>query len=266
MENKKFSKALEILLIVIFSLLGLFLVIFSYLERNKLQEWLVYVLMIIGTIFLLICLLDLFNIINKSHKLTIKEMSIISIQSALTVILYYFVKFNIPFFPSWLDIQVSEVPSLITGFIYGPFAGSIVILIRFLLKLPATITAGVGELADLLLGLFTVITSSLIYKKHKSIKGAICSLAISTIGSTFFAMLLNYCILIPAYINIAKFPLEALVGMIKLTPVTVTKENFMLIYIFINVLPFNLIRYLLVSIITFVLYKKTHQLISIFTK
>ena len=193
-------------------------------------------------------------------------MTLVAIMSAITVILYFFVKFNLPFFPPWLDIQVSELPALITGFAYGPYAGCLVILIRFLVKLPQTMTAGVGEFADLILGIVLVVITSLIYKKHKTIKGALVGTVIGVGVCTVLACVLNWSVLIPAFIKFSNgyITLEGLVGLMNKIPgmITVTADNFMLVYIFIGVLPFNLLRYLIVGLLTFLLYKKTHIVLS----
>ena len=96
-----------------------------------------------------------------------------------------------------------------------------------------------------------------IYKKHRTIKGALFGTLIATGVSTILACIANWLILIPAYVSIAHFSIEQLVGMMSYIP-NVTVENFMVIYIFAGVLPFNLFRYLIVLALTFLLYKRTH--------
>ena len=188
-------------------------------------------------------------------------------MSSISVILYYFIKTPIPFFPPWLDLQVSEIPALITGFAYGPYAGVLVIFVRFIIKLPATMTAGVGELADLILSATLVLVSSIIYARNRTIKGALKGTIIGVVSCTILSVFVNWFILIPAYISIAHFPLPALVGMLngevnKLLSVTITESNFMLYYLLVGVLPFNLLRYIVVAVLTFLLYKRTHKILK----
>ena len=267
-KGPKLTKTLRIILCVVALLLGITAVVLAAVFHIVLDaanlDAVTYVVNIFGSIAIFVGLCFLYSLVAKvEHKLTTKQMTLIAIMSAITVILYFFVKFNLPFFPPWLDIQVSELPALITGFAYGPYAGCLVILIRFLVKLPQTITAGVGEFADLILGVVLVIITSLIYRKHKTIKGALVGTALGVGVCTVLACVLNWLVLIPAYIELAKFPLEALVGMMNYIPgITVTADNFMLVYIFIGVLPFNLFRYLIVGLLTFLLYKKTHIVLS----
>lgn len=264
MDKLKLSIRSKIFFAVLFSILGILLVVLASVFQNNLPKLVVYILNIFGALSLFVGISFIYTlIVKKDNKLTIKQMTLIAVQSAISVILYYFVKFNLPFFPPWLDIQVSEIPALITGFAYGPYAGSLVILVRFITKLPATITAGVGELADLILGITLVCISSIIYHRNKSIKTALIGLIVSISFATILACILNWLVLIPAYIYLANFPMEALVGMMNYIPgLEVTSSNFMLVYIFVGVLPFNIFRYIIVSILTFLLYKKTHVLLN----
>ena len=235
--------------------------------------WYIYFLEIVGALVFLLSFGYLYTFLQEKYnfkKMTTKQMSVIGVFSALSIILYYFGKFNLPFFPSWLDIQFSEIPALIISFMYGPFSGALIILVRFFCKLPGTSTVGVGEMADLLIGLTLVITAGLIYKKHRTIKGALCALAIGMLFGTFVATVSNWLILIPAYKGIAGYSQAMLTGamdgIISGSKGVVTDDNFMLYYLFVAVIPFNLFRYTLVFIITFILYKRLKNIIVHFVK
>ena len=267
MKNQNSEKLIKLIISIALSIIGIAAVVLPLIFKESLTKFLNYFITILGAISLFVGLLLLYSVVKKEEsRMNVKQMSMVGIMSAITVILYYFVKFNLPFFPPWLDIQVSELPALITGFAYGPFAGCLVILVRFVLKLPATITAGVGELADLVLGVAVVGISSLIYKKHKTIKGALVATGIGVGVGVVVSCFLNWLVLIPAYIYLAGFPLDALVGMLSYMPFEVTKENFMLAYVLVGALPFNLVRFILVYALTFLLYKRTHKLHKAITK
>lgn len=270
--KKRFSY--ELLIGIILFILGLGMAISAYilnLSKSTFSkgEWYIYLLYILGAIFIFAgaCSLYRYYQIRKeiTNKLNVRQMTLIAFQASITIILYYFAKFNLPFFPGWLDIQVSEIPALITSFIYGPSAGAMVIFIRFLVKLPGTMTVGVGEFADLILGLSLVIISGIIYKKKHTFKGALLGLGIGAVVSTFLACILNWLVLIPAYIYIAGFKIEQLIAMMSYIP-NVTVDNFMLVYIFVGVVPFNLFRYVIVLALTIILYKKTHVVFDKLTK
>lgn len=265
--DKQNSKSFKIILDIILIIIGGGFITLSFFMKkwNIITIW--YTLIaFVGAICIFKSLMDFYHFATKNngHNFTTKEITLIGIQSALSIILYYVASLipSIPFIPPWLDLfNFSEIPGLITGFIYGPYAGSLVILVRFFVKLPGTFTAGVGEVADLILGLILVIISSIVYKKHKTLKGALCGSVSAMLICTIVACLLNYLVLIPAYINLAGFTLEALASMLSYMG-NVTVDNFMVYYIFIGVLPFNLARYIMIIIITFITYKKTHILID----
>ena len=232
----------------------------------------IYLLEIVGALVFLLSFGYLHTYLQEKYnlkKMTIKQMAVIGVFSALSIILYYFGKFNLPIFPSWLDIQFSELPALIVSFMYGPVSGLLIIIVRFFCKLPGTSTVGVGEFADLLIGLTLVLVSGLIYKKNKNMKGAIYGLLIGMLAATFVATVGNWLLLIPAYKGIAGYPQAALTGTMDLivsgNKGVVTDDNFMIYYLFIGVVPFNLFRYSLVFTITFLLYKRLHMLINIIT-
>lgn len=267
MKNQSSEKLTKLIIAISLSVIGVVTILLPFLFKEDLSKFLNYFITIVGAILLFVGLLTLYSVVKKDeNRMNVRQMSMVGIMSAITVVLYYVAKFNLPFFPPWLDIQVSELPALITGFAYGPFAGCLVILVRFVLKLPATITAGVGELADLVLGLAVVGISSLIYKKHKTLKGALVATGIGVGIGVVLSCFLNWLVLIPAYIYLAGFPLDALVGMLSYMPFEVTRENFMLAYVLVGALPFNLVRFILVYALTFLLYKRTHKLLKKLTK
>ena len=272
-----------LILFIVVALIGLGLVLTGFLVNLSLKNgfvppesnpkakysagWYIYLLEISGALIFLCSFGYLYTYLQMKlnlKKMSIKQMSIIAIFSALSVILYYFGKFNLPFFPSWLDIQFSDVPALLTSFMYGPFSGVLVIIVRFFCKLPGTSTVGVGEFADVLIGVTLCIVAGIIYKKHRTLKGAICAMAIGMLSATLMATIANWLILIPAYKEIAKFPQAALTGTMDTIlggQGIVTDSNFMVYYLFIGVIPFNLFRYSLVFAITLLLYKRLKMLI-----
>lgn len=265
MEKSKLSKLVKIIVGCCLTLIGAGLIVLSFFMKDWGVAKAGYTAVdIAGALFIFIGVMLVYHAFAKKHTFTVKEISMIGVQSALTIILYYIASYipKVPFFPPWLDLaNMSELPALITTFAYGPYAGCIVIFVRFLTKLPGTFTVGVGELADLILGLTLVIITGLVYKKHHTIKGALVGSAIGMVSCTLLACVVNWIILIPAYIKFAGFTYEALSGMLSYMG-NVTPENFMMYYIFVGVLPFNLLRYLILFVLTFLLYKRIHILLN----
>jgi len=180
----------------------------------------------------------------------------VGILSALSFVLYL-IRFPMPFiFPSFLDFQISDMPALLAGFSMGPVAGSLVIIIKIALKLifDPTKTGFIGELADLTVGLAFVITASLIYRFIRNKKGAILSLVFGSVAAIVMAIVMNRVALIPFYADVYGF--DALVGMTKSLFPTITQESFYSYYLWLSVLPFNFLRCLVSSLITFLVYKR----------
>lgn len=197
---------------------------------------------------------------------TTKNITRISIFSALSLVLYLLFKFNLPFFPPWLDMQISDMPAMLAAFMMNPVAGAIVLLIKSLIKLPFTSTAGVGELADFLIGLAFILPAYFIYKHKKNIKNAVLGMAVGSICGTVVAMLANWFLLIPMYAKIFEGGWDALVGAVKFLFPNITKQTFYNYYIFLSVLPFNLLRFIFTSFVTFFLYKPLKRLFDSLVK
>ncbi len=189
------------------------------------------------------------------RKLSADRIAKISIFSAMSFILY-FIKTPLSFmFPSWLEIHVSDIPALIGGFSLGPISGIVIVAIKCLLKLPASSTGIVGELADFLVGAAFVLPASLFYKFHKTKKGAMISLVIGSACSIVFSVFTNVFISIPTYMAVLGVTIDDLVKMSAVIP-NISVDNFYLYYSIFAVIPFNALRCLLSSILTMLIYKR----------
>jgi len=195
----------------------------------------------------------------------ILQIAIIANLSALSLLFYFVLKFPLPFiFPSFLDIQFSNLPAIIGGFILGPVGGATIIVIRTIIKLPFSTTAGAGEIIDLIIGMSTVLTSSIIYKKLKTKKGAIIASICGMLVWTFVAVMANYLFVIDFYIEFYfNGAVAPLVGMLSVIP-GVTVDNYMEKYILFAAIPFNILLSGLVYTITFLVYKRISHMIDYF--
>ena len=124
-----------------------------------------YILSGLLILFLIFVVKAYFNE-HKKTKITlgVKFIARVGVFGAISAVLYIFVKFPLPIFPSFLEIHVDEIPILISGFAYGPLTAVFVTLVKTLIKLPMSNTLTVGELCDFVYTLAFVIPASLIYK------------------------------------------------------------------------------------------------------
>ncbi len=178
---------------------------------------------------------------------------IITITALLASISYIlaFIEFPVPLSPSFARMDLSDIPALIGAFALGPVTGVIIELIKNVLQLLSTSTAGVGELANFLIGASYVWIAGFIYKYKRTKKGAISAYVISSIVMGVVAMIVNYFILLPLFETF--MPLDQLIASFsEFLPFIQTKLDVVLY----NVLPFNVIKGLVVGLVTMVVYKK----------
>lgn len=199
----------------------------------------------------------------RSVKFSTSYIAKIAILTALSFILYAFGKFNLPFmFPSFLEIQISELPALLAGFSMGPISGCIVIILKCLFKFPLTSTAYVGEATDILLGIMFVLPASLIYYRKKDKKHALIGLSVGALCLTVAALIVNRYISIPFFTKLYfNGNFQILVDMLRPLYNDITADTFYTYYLFVGVLPFNLLRCIIVAVLTFLLYKRLSKVL-----
>lgn len=219
--------------------------------------------LVIGIAFVLVVVVfSLAKIIGKKSPITTKFIARTGLFAAMSIILYLVpgLKFSVPFFPSFLEFHFDEVPALIAGFAYGPLSGFFVILIKTIVKLPMTNTMMVGELADFIYSSLFVIPAALIYKKHRSIKGALVGLSIATVIQVIGSALITSFLILDFYIFMMGWPKVVIINMCKAANPNVTSLGWT--FFFFVGLPFNALKDLAVVLITFLLYKRLHKIID----
>ena len=191
---------------------------------------------------------------NTKSKFTVRTLAQIGMLSAIAIVLMLF-EIPLPFAPSFYEIDFSEVPVLVGCFAMGPWAGAMIELIKILLNLAinGTMTAGVGEFANFLIGCAFVIPAGIIYRKMHSRKGAIIGMVSGTLIMTILGCFLNAYLLLPAYSKAFELPMDALIGMGTAVNAHI---NGLLTFVVFAVAPFSLLKGVLVSLIVFLIYKK----------
>lgn len=194
-----------------------------------------------------------------------KIIAKIGILSALAAGLM-FLEIVIPFTPAFLKLDLSELVVLLGGFALGPAAGIFIELIKNLVHVAFTITGGVGELANFVVGCAFVVPAAIIYKKNKTIRHAILGLIAGSLTMVAVAAFVNYFVMIPLYVKIfaEQFSLTAeksLEGIIA----EGTKNNRAIVdlktLIMFGIIPFNLFKVIVISLLTFVTYKKVSPIL-----
>ena len=145
-----------------------------------------------------------------SQSRHIHTITVVAVMSALSTVLMY-LQFGVPFAPSFLKFDFSELPALMTAYAISPLAGAAVSLLKNVLHLFGTTTGGVGELSNFLLSASFVASAGLIYHKAKTRKGALLGAAVGALVSMLVSFPVNYFITYPVYFVIFA-PKDAIIG------------------------------------------------------
>lgn len=190
---------------------------------------------------------------NNTKKISTRKMVIIGMMTAIATVVYY-LDFGVPFMPSFIKLDFSNVISLLTGFALGPIEGIIVCLLKnmihVLIKGFGT-TMGIGDIFDFVTSATFVLVAAVIYKRNRTKKGAIIATLCGMLAFTFISIPLNYFIVYPIYFK-AYGGEAAILGAYQQIMPSV-KNIFSALCIF-N-LPFTFVKGLLCSLITLVAYK-----------
>ena len=196
----------------------------------------------------------------KKNKLTTRMITQIGMLGAIATVLMLF-EIPLPFAPSFYEIDFSEVPVLIGCFSMGPMAGALIELVKIILNfvINGTTTAGVGEVANYVIGISFCLPAAILYKKMKTKRGAVVGLAIGTIFMTVLGCFVNAYILLPTYAAAFKMPIDALVGMGTAVNANITS---LFTFVMFAVAPFNLLKGVMDSIIVLAIYKKISPILK----
>lgn len=194
------------------------------------------------------------NNANVKARTGVRTIVQAGMLGAIAVVLMLF-EIPLPFAPSFYEIDFSEVPVMIGTFAIGPVAGTAIELVKILLNfiINGTTTAGVGEVANFLIGCALVVPAGIIYRRKRTRTGAIIGMAVGTVFMTLIGCLLNAYVLLPVYATAFQMPIDALVAMG--TAVNGSIDS-LFTFVAFAVAPFNLLKGVLVSLIVFLIYKK----------
>lgn len=182
----------------------------------------------------------------RKRNVYIAKIAILSALSFVTMIF----EVPLPMFPLFLKMDLSEVAVLIGTFALGPVSGIVIELIKNLLHLTITTSAGIGELANFIVGTSFIATAGIIYKFKKTRRVAFTAMIIATSAMTLAAAIANYYILIPMYQKYLKFP----------DPRNVLISDIRTLVMF-GIIPFNFIKGIIISFIVAILYKRVSPIL-----
>lgn len=193
-------------------------------------------------------------------NMNIRKITTIGMLGAIATVLMLF-EIPLPFAPSFYEIDLSEVPVLVGCFALGPVAGVLIELIKIVLNfvINGTMTAGIGELANFCIGCAFCIPAGLVYHRRKTKKGAVVGLVSGTLIMTFLGCFINAYVMLPVYAKAFKMPIESLIEMGTKVNAGITD---LFTFVMFAVVPFNLLKGILVSIVVLLIYKRISPIIK----
>lgn len=192
-----------------------------------------------------------------SGQSRIRKLVMTALLSALATVLM-FVSFSVPFVPSFIKLDLSELPALIAAFSMGPLSGVAVCLVKNLVNLLFTYSMGVGELCNFLLGVAFVLPAGLIYKRHNDRKGALIGALTGALTMGVISIFINYYLVYPVYAKLL-MPMDVILGMYQ--AINPKVSNLWQALCFFNA-PFTFVKGLISVAITFLIYKRISPLIK----
>ena len=194
----------------------------------------------------------------KSRLLTTRNVVFMGMFGARAAVLMLF-EFPLPFIaPSFYGLDLAEVPILVGSFALGPLAGMVMEFVKILIKLvlKPTSTGFVGEFANIVVGCALVLPAGLVYRFKKTKKGAVAGMIAGTITMSVVGVVINALVMLPFYSNF--MPLENIIAAgAAINPAVSNIWTFAIICVG----PFNIIKGVVVSLITALVYKRISVII-----
>ena len=185
--------------------------------------------------------------IRTQNRSKLRTTVQIGMLGAIALVLMFF-EFPIPFIaPPFIKMDFSEIPVLVGTFAMGPLAGVLIELLKNLLNLVihGTTTMGVGELSNFIIGCAFVVPAGLFYRKKKTRVNALK-------GMDAFIMF-------PLYSTLMGIPMDSFIAMG--TAIHPAIDN-MVSFVILCMVPFNLLKGIVISFITLLLYKRLRVLLK----
>lgn len=195
---------------------------------------------------------------RTAKKVNVRSMTVTAMLSAIAFVLM-FLDTAVPIMPSFIKLDVSELPALMASFALGPVYGVIVCLIKNLIHLTITQTGGVGELSNFILGAAFVLPAGLIYHHKKTKTNAILGAVVGAIIMAAISFPSNLYIVYPVYYNF--MPKEVIVEAYQAVAPFAKVDSIEKCLLMFNV-PFTFIKGMISAIITVLIYQPLRPLLK----
>ncbi|WP_459501546.1 ECF transporter S component [Bacillus sp. C1] len=178
------------------------------------------------------------------QKNSVVQMVSVAMLSSIAYLLMM-LDFPFPGLPPFLKIDFSDVPALIAAILFSPIAGVVVEGIKNILHygIQGSLTGvPIGEVANFVAGCLFIGPAAFLFRKHRTVKSLTTGLMLGTVMMSIIMGVLNYFIILPAYTWFLDQPAMSSSSMRQ----TVVAA----------ILPFNLIKGIVVTIVFVALFSR----------
>ena len=190
---------------------------------------------------------------RKNKLFTTQHLTLMAILAALSSVLFLI---EIPIGMPFYKLDLSNIPVLLGAFMMGPAAGTVILAVKDLIGLLHSSSAGIGELADFIMGLAMMLPAAVYYHGHKSRKGALTGMVIGILCTVFVSVLVNKWIMLPFYMGAYHMDMD---GILKFANVGGVDSEWKLLLLITG--PFNLLKGAVLSVVTGLIYKPLSPLL-----
>ena len=183
---------------------------------------------------------------NTKTRFSVGVMTRIAILTAIASILFLI---EIPVV-AFYRLDLSNIPVLLGTFSMGAVPGLIILFLKSAIGLLHSNSAGVGELADFIMGAALILPAAFIYHRNKTRKNAIIGMIIGTLCTAIVGVLVNKFIMIPFYMGAFHMDMQGILDFAKVTGIDTEWKLLLLI-----TAPFNLLKGTVLCVITGLIYK-----------
>lgn len=197
-----------------------------------------------------------------NQKLNTKQLTLCGLMGGLSAALMFF-RFPLPFMPPFMDFDFSGLVEIIGGFTMGPFAALAIITLKIILKIlwQGSSSAWTGELQNFMLSCAYVLPAVFIYSTRKTKLRAVIGMSAGTVICAVAAVFTNLYIIIPFYTSLMGIGMDDILSMCRaVNPLLSTELSLALL----GIIPFNLIKNGVLSVLAFAVYKKISRHIKQF--
>lgn len=199
------------------------------------------------------------NVKKNAKRFDVRRLVFTALMAALSIVLAELLKFKVPVMPSFMSFDFSDVPAMLAALTMGPVSGVFVCLIKNVFGCFTTSTMCVGELSNFILSISLVLPAGLIAHRSEKLSRVVIGCVIGVIVMALMSIPSNYFMVFPAYINIAKFPLEVIIGYYK--EILPSVNSLMDCLVIFNV-PFTFVKGACAAVVSIILYKKLRPIFN----